>query len=128
MFPYMTELVPKSIPVTNGKINLSNQEIVTKLKVNNLFLKIINFYTRLKIANQRISEGKTTCNVYVNWETQGNLKLERIEHLKIRYLLTIININTPFGRVLNLSAKYLQDLKFFNNFNMNGLTYKRKYT
>lgn len=128
MFPYMTELVPKSIPVTNGKINLSNQEIVTELKVNNLFLKIINFYTRLKMANQRISEGKNTCNVYVNWETQGNLKLERIEHLKIRYLLTIININTPFGRVLNLSAKYLQDLKFFNNSNMNGLTYKRKYT
>ena len=73
VFPYMTELVPKSITLTDGKILLSDQAIVDKLKKQNppLFLRIVDFYAQLKIANQRTSEGKETCNVKVRWENAG---------------------------------------------------------
>ena len=130
VFPYMTELVPKSITLTNGKILLTDQEIVDKLKKQNppLFLRIVDFYAQLKIANQRTSEGKETCNVKVRWETQGNHNVLPIGCLQIRYLLSIINVNNPFGRVVELSARYLQDLKFYNNSLKTGFSYKKKFT
>ena len=130
VFPYMTELVPYSIKLTNGKILLSDQAIVDKLKKQNppLFLRIVDFYAQLKIANQRTSEGKETCNVNVRWETQGNQTILPIGCLQIRYLLSIINVNNPFGRVVELSARYLQDLKFYNNSLKTGFSYKKKFT
>tara|TARA_R110001592_G_C12854403_1_gene722158 strand:- start:47 stop:445 length:399 start_codon:yes stop_codon:yes gene_type:complete len=129
-FSYMTELVPKSITLTDEKLLLSDQAIVNILKTQNppLFLRIVDFYAQLKIANQRTSEGKETCNVKVRWETQGNHTILPVGCLQIRYLLSIINVNNPFGRVVELSARYLQDLKFYNNSSKTGFSYKKKFT
>jgi len=124
IFNYTTALVPNTI---NTAID-TNQVIVTKLKVNNLFLKIIKFYTDLKMANQRISEGKDSCPVYVTWTIQTGSKILPINNGQVRYLLKTISINTPFGKVLELSAKYLQDLKYYHNKRTNGLIYNKKYT
>ena len=52
---------------------MSDQDIVDKLKVNNLFLKIVDFYAHLKIANQRTSEGKETWRL----ELHGDLRREQ---------------------------------------------------
>lgn len=123
IFDYTSALVPNSINILID----SNQTIINKLKVNNLFLKIINFYSNLKIANQRISEGKQSCPVYVNWETQSGTNILPINCGQIKYLLKHINFNTPFGKVLELSAKYLQDLKYYHNLTNKGLIYKKKY-
>lgn len=124
IFNYTTALVPRTINTTID----TNQDIVTKLKVNNLYLKIIKFYTDLKMTNQRISEGKESCSVNVTWQTQSGSKILPINNGQVRYLLKTISINTPFGRVLELSAQYLQDLKYHHNKTRNGLIYKKKYT
>lgn len=127
VFQYTILMVPKSITVSKmGK--MSDQEIVDKLKVDNLFLKIVDFYTQLKIANQRTSEGKETCAVGITWGPQKGAKIQPIGCLQIRYLLSVINVNNPFGRVVELSARYLQDLKFYNNSLKTGFSYKRKFT
>lgn len=127
IFQYTTSMVPRSIDV-NKMNTMSDQEIVTKLKVNNLFLKIINFYAQLKMANQRVSEGKESCPVRISWEPQKNAKISPIACLQVRYLLSVINVTNPFGRVLELSARYLQDLKFYNNSLKTGFSYKRKFS
>ena len=121
---YTTALVPNGINVTTD----TNQEIVTKLKVSNLYLKIIKFYSDLKIANQRMSEGKDSCPVYVTWQTQPGTNILPIRCGQIKYLLRYITIYTPFGKVLELSTIYLQDLKFYHNITNRGLTYKKKYS
>tara|TARA_B100001248_G_C27356198_1_gene443942 strand:- start:287 stop:679 length:393 start_codon:yes stop_codon:yes gene_type:complete len=125
---YKVLLVPNTITMSNNVITDTDQQIIDKLKVNNLYLKIINFYTRLKIANQRVSEGKETCPVRITWTPQNNTNIPAIVCLQIRYLLSVINPTNPFGKVLELSAQYLQDLKFYNNFSRNGLVYKKKFT
>jgi hypothetical protein len=124
IFNYTTALVPNTIDTTID----TNQIIVTKLKVNNLYLKIIKFYTDLKMTNQRVSEGKESCPVYVTWQTQYGSKILPINNGQVRYLLKTISMNTPFGRVLELSAQYLQDLKYYHNKRRNGLIYNKKYT
>ena len=124
IFNYTTALVPNTINTTID----TNQVIVNKLKVNKLFMKIIKFYTDLKMASQRISEGKESCPVYVTWTTQAGSNILPINNGQVRYLLKTISMNTPFGRVLELSAQYLQDLKYYHNKTKNGLIYKKKYT
>ena len=127
IFQYTTSMVPRSIDVS--KMNtMSDQEIVTELKVNNLFIKIIDFYSKLKMANQRVSEGKETCAVRISWEPQEGATILPIACLQIRYLLSVINITNPFGRVLELSGRYLQDLKFYNNSLKTGFSYRRKFS
>ena len=121
---YTTALVPNGINI----LTETNQEIVTKLKVNNLYQKIIKFYSDLKMANQRMSEGKESCPVYVTWQTQTGTNIPPIQCGQIKYLLRHITIYTPFGKVLELSARYLQDLKFYHNITSRGLTYKKKYS
>ena len=127
VFQYMTLMVPKSITVSEMS-KMSNQAIIDKLKINNLFLKIVNFYAQLKIANQRTSEGKETCAVGITWAPQKGAKILPIGCLQIRYLLSVINVNNPFGRILELSARYLQDLKFYNNSLKTGFSYKKKFS
>ena len=124
---YMVLLVPNTITMSNNVITDTDQQIIDKLKVNNLYLKIIDFYTRLKIANQRVSEGKETCPVRITWTAQNSTNISPIAHLQIRYLLSVINPTNPFGKVVNLSARYLQDLKFYNNAIRNGLIYKKRF-
>jgi hypothetical protein len=124
---YKIILVPESILIINGLLASSDQEIVNKLKVDNLFIKIINFYTQLKIANQRVSEGKDTCPVYINWAVQGGVKVAPVTCLQSRYLLSVLNVNNPFGRIVELSARYLQDLKYHNNLSRNGLIYNKQF-
>lgn len=123
---YMVKLVPKNITMVGNIITDTNQQIIDKLKINNLYLKIIDFYARLKIANQRISEGKQSCAVRINWASKETVPA--FNCLQIRALLSVINVNSPFGKVLELSARYLQDLKFYNNFSRNGLVYKKRFT
>ena len=125
---YMVLLVPKTISMSNNVITDTDQQIIDKLKVNDLYLKIIDFYTRLKIANQRVSEGKETCAVRITWAAQNNTNIPPISYLQIRYLLSVINPTTPFGKVVELSARYLQDLKFYNNSIRNGYVYKKRFT
>ena len=125
---YMVLLVPNTITMSNNVITDTDQQIIDKLKVNNLYLKIIDFYTRLKIANQRVSEGKETCAVRITWTARNSTNIPPIACLQIRYLLSVINPTNPFGRVVELSARYLQDLKFYNNFSRNGLVYKKRFT
>jgi hypothetical protein len=124
---YKIILVPESILIINGLLASSDQEIVNKLKVDNLFIKIINFYTQLKMANQRVSEGKDTCPVYINWAVQGGVKVAPVTCLQSRYLLSVLNVNNPFGRIVELSARYLQDLKYHNNLSRNGLIYNKQF-
>ena len=125
---YKVILVPETILITNGLLTESDQEIVTKLKVDNLFIKIINFYTQLKMANQRVSEGKDTCPVRINWAVQGNVSVAHVTCMQTRYLLSVLNVNNPFGRIVELSARYLQDLKYANNLSRNGLVYNPRFT
>jgi hypothetical protein len=124
---YKVILVPNGILITDGQLTESDQEIVTKLKVNNLFITIINFYTQLKMANQRVSEGKDTCPVWINWVVQGGVKVAPVTCLQSRYLLSVLNVNNPFGRIVELSARYLQDLKYHNNLSRNGLIYNKQF-
>ena len=82
---------------------------------------------KIKIANQRMSEGKESCPVFVTWETQTTV-IPPITCGQIKYLLRNININTPFGRVLEISARFVQDLKFYHNMTNKGLIYNKKYS
>tara|TARA_Y100000590_G_C15226757_1_gene828456 strand:- start:51 stop:419 length:369 start_codon:yes stop_codon:yes gene_type:complete len=121
----MTQLVPNVFIISGGKITLSDQEIVTELKNNQLFLKIIDFYSQLKISNQRMSEGKDACFIPITWTAQETIP--PISCCQARYLLKMINVNNPFGKIVELSCAYLQDLKFNFNFTRKGLIYKKKF-
>lgn len=118
---YLEALIPNTLV---GKLNLSNKEIVDYLKADNLFIKIINFYHQLLVSNQRISEGKQTCPVYVNWES--NLAYSSIPGItcgQVKYLLRNMKINQEFGKVVELSCRYLQAVKFTHNMKANNLVY-----
>ena len=89
-----------------------------------MYIKIINFYHQLLSSNQRISEGKDTCLVYVTWKS--NLKYTSIPGItcgQVKYLLRNIKINQDFGKVVELSCRYLQALKFTHNMKSNNLFY-----
>lgn len=122
---YVINLVPNTINIVGNIITDTDKQIIEKLKVNNLYLKIINFYSKLKIANQLLSDGKECCPVKINWTPYKSVP--SFVCLNIRRLLVSIHPNTPFGKVLKLSIKYLQDFKFFNHYNTLGLVYNKKY-
>ena len=118
---YLEALIPNTLV---GKLNLSNKEIVTLLKVDNLFIKIINFYHQLLVSSQRISEGKETCPVYVTWVSNSAYSsIPGITCGQVKYLLRNIRINQDFGKVVELSCRYLQAVKFTHNMKANNLVY-----
>ena len=118
---YLEALIPDKLVDSLSK---SNKDIVKLLKDDNLYIKIINFYHKLLVSNQRISEGKDTCPVYVNWES--NPKYSSIPGItcgQVKYLLRYMKINENFGKVVELSCRYLQALKFTHNMKANNLVY-----
>tara|TARA_Y100000389_G_C17428526_1_gene501085 strand:- start:1274 stop:1669 length:396 start_codon:yes stop_codon:yes gene_type:complete len=118
---YLEALIPKTLV---GQLNKSNKDIVTLLKVDNLYIKIINFYHKLLVSNQRISEGKDTCPVYVNWDSNpAYSSIPGITCGQVKYLLRNMRIDQDFGKVVELSCRYLQALKFTHNMKANNLVY-----
>lgn len=120
---YMTQLIPSSLTIHMSK---SDKEIVDELKKNNLYLKIIKFYSQLKLSNQKLSEGKTPCPVYVLWNT--DVAIPPINYGQGRYLLKLISFKKDFGKLVELSHLYLQELKFSFMFKRKGLQYNTKFT
>lgn len=119
----MIQLIPSSLTTYMSK---SDQEIVNELKKDNLYLKIIKFYFQLKLSNQTLSEGKTPCPVYVSWTT--DVSIPPINYGQGRYLLKLISLKIYFGKLVELSHLYLQDLKFTFEFKRKGLQYRSKFT
>lgn len=118
---YLEALIPSTLV---GNLNLSNKDIVALLKVDNLFIKIINFYHQLLLSNQRISEGKQTCPVYVTWVSNSNYSsIPGITCGQVKYLLRYMRIDRDFGKVVELSCRYLQAVKFTHNMKANNLVY-----
>jgi hypothetical protein len=120
---YMTQLIPSSLTNHTSK---SDKEVVDELKKDNLYLKIVNFYSELKSSNQKVSEGKDACPVYITWET--DISIPSINCRQSRYLLTLISEKKDFGRIVELSCLYLQDIKMNFNFTRKGLIYQRKFS
>lgn len=118
---YMIQLIPSSINIENK----SNKDLINELKKDNLYLKIVNFYSQLKHSNQKLSEGKISCPVYITWTT--DVKIPPINSGQARYLLKLISFKTYFGRLVELSNLYLQELKFDFTFKSKGLQYHTKF-
>ena len=97
---YMIQLIPSSLTNHTSK---SDKELVDELKQDNLYLKIVNFYSELK-------------------------SLPSINCRQSRYLLTLISEKKDFGRIVELSCLYLQDIKMNFNFTRKGLIYQRKFS
>jgi len=117
---YLVALIPKTII---GNLNLSNKEIVALLKVNDLYIKIINFNHQLLLSNQRVSEGKDTCPVNVTWKIDSSYVIPGINCGQVKYLLRNMKKNQDFGKVVELSCRYLQALKFTHNMKSKNLVY-----
>lgn len=120
---YMIQLIPSSLTTHTSK---SDKEVVNELKQDNLYLKIVDFYSELKSSNQKVSEGKDACPVYITWET--DISIPPINCRQCRYLLSLISQKKDFGRIVDLSCLYLQDIKMNFNFTRKGLIYKRKFS
>ena len=89
--------------------------------------QLINFYSRLKQANQMISEGKDTCSVPITWDCllKSEKNINYIYPGQANILLKLISMDNKYiGKKIGQSASFLQQLKFYKQQSRNGLSSK----
>lgn len=111
-------MVPKGISSTD-----SNAQIIEKLKVNQLYNKVIQQYYNIKQNVDYRSVGKYSYySLIPNYATNTNRNKINC-NLSVYYMSVIHKYNTLFTRVVQLAIKYISEIKRNHNGRSLGLYY-----
>ena len=104
---YLINLVPKNTADIN----------TTELQI-----KLINFYSKLKYANQMISEGKVACSIPITWDCELKDNINSINCYLANIMLKLISSDFIYiGKYIRYAVTFRQANKFKFQQNRNGL-------